>query len=140
MKKSFDVDINSFNQVADMDSIYAGITPPTPVKENKPNTINKASVNKVKTIKTNNDIIDHTKTTDSNGRVNKKNNFTISIKVDEDIKDYLNNILWINRKTKNQFINDLVREDMYKRLKLKDNATYEETQKAWEDYKKANNI
>ena len=139
-KKGFNVDIGDFNKTTDMDSIYAGITTPTPVKEDKPNTINKTSVNKVKTNKANDVIIDHTKTIDSKGRINKKNNFTITIKIDEDIKDYLNNILWINRKTKNQYINDLIREDMYKRLKLKENTTYEQLQTEWENYKKANNI
>ena len=139
MGKSFNVDINSFNEnnANDMDSIYSGN-----ITTNKDNTssIKRDTNNKVNKNKVNDVIIDHTKTIDSKGRVNKKNNFTITIKIDEDIKDYLNNIMWINRKSKNQFINDLIREDMYKRLNLKDNATYEKLQTEWENYKKANNI
>lgn len=131
-KKNFNIDINSFSSINDMDSIYAGNTPTetapiieTPKKEVKNKT-------KIK----NNDKIDHKKT---NG-TNKKDNYSITFKIDADIEDYLKNILWINRKTKNQYVNDLIRDDMIKRLKLKNNATYDELQTAWEDYKKANNI
>lgn len=136
MSKSFNVDLTSFNNTNDMDSIYAGNTPveTTPAvvetkKESKPKTNTKKS-----------DTIDHTKTRDNKGRINKTNNYSITFKIDADLEDYLKNILWVNRKNKNQYVNDLIRADMLKLLNLSDNATYEETQKAWDKYKKANNI
>ena len=64
----------------------------------------------------------------------------MKVKIDADIEDYLKNILWINRKNKNQYVNDLIREDMLKRLNLDADATYEIIQKEWDKYKKANNI
>lgn len=128
MSKSFNVDINTFNNNNDMDNIYAGGTPNADIKPIKPR---ETHDNKQKRA-----IIDHKKT---NG-TNKKDNYAITFKIDEDITDYLKNILWINRKTKNQYVNDLIRADMIKRLNLKSNATYDEIQTAWENYKKANNI
>lgn len=71
---------------------------------------------------------------------NKKQNYTITFKIDADIEDYLKNILWINKKTRNQYVNDLIRQDMIKRLNLNDDADFEEIQKAWYNYKRANNI
>ena len=129
MNKKFKVDIDSFNAINEMDNIYAGITP----KEEKP-------AIKVMTKKVNDAKIDHKKTTDDKGRINKKNNYTIVFKIDADLEDYLKNILWINRKSRNAYVNDLIRADMLKRLKLKDNVSYEELITAWEEYKKANNI
>lgn len=142
MSKSFNVDINSFNATNDMDSIYAGGTPtkqePAPVKETK-----KAPT---KTNLKKSDTIDHTKTRDKDGRVNKTNNFAVSIKIDEDLKDYLAKIEWVKiisdreNTNKTKYVNDLIRADMLKRLNLDDNATYEQTQREWAKYKKANNI
>lgn len=125
MSKSFNVDLSSFNNANDMDSIYAGSTPVETKKEKKANTNIKKS-----------DTIDHKKT---NG-TNKKDNYSITFKIDADIEDYLKNILWINRKTKNEYVNDLIRADMIKRLNLREDATYNEIQTAWDKYKKANNI
>ena len=125
MSKSFNVDLSSFNNANDMDSIYAGSTPVETKKEKKTKTNTKRS-----------DTIDHKK---SNG-TNKKDNYSITFKIDADIEDYLKNILWINRKTKNEYVNDLIRADMIKRLNLREDATYNEIQTAWDKYKKANNI
>lgn len=133
MSKSFNIDINSFSATTDMDSIYAGndpveTTPAKPVETKK--------VIKSKTPNKKSDTIDHKKT---NG-TNKKDNYSITFKIDADIEDYLKNILWINRKTKNQYVNDLIRADMIKLLDLNEDATYDEIQRAWDKYKKANNI
>lgn len=125
MSKNFNVDLASFNNANDMDSIYAGNTPVETKKESEPKTNTKKS-----------DTIDHKKT---NG-TNKKDNYSITFKIDADIEDYLKNILWINRKTKNEYVNDLIRADMIKRLNLREDATYNEIQTAWDKYKKANNI
>ena len=137
MSKSFNVDLASFNNANDMDSIYAGNTPveTTPAVVEKPKKEKKLKTNTKKS-----DTIDHTKTRDNKGRVNKKNNYSITFKIDADIEDYLKNILWINRKTKNEYVNDLIRADMIKRLNLREDATYNEIQTAWDKYKKANNI
>lgn len=152
MSKSFKIDINSFSNATDMDSIYAGNSPVENIAEVKAKKVYK----KIKTSKNNDAIIsntkaktskvDHTKTTDSEGRLNKKNNYALTIKIDEDLKDYLSKIEWVKMlddrvsTNKNQYINDLIRADLVKRLNLDSNATYEETQKAWDKYKKANNI
>ena len=138
MSKSFNIDINSFSATNDMDSIYAGNTPVVETTPAKP-------VETKKEIKSKkNDIIDHTKTKDSKGRVNKTNNYAITIKIDEDLKDYLSKIEWVkmlsDRVSTNKYINDLIRADMLKRLNLNEDATYEDMQKAWDKYKKANNI
>lgn len=127
MSKRFNVDLSSFSATNDMDSIYAGNTPA--IEEQK-----KENKQKTKTKKS--DKIDHKKT---NG-TNKKDNYSITFKIDADIEDYLKNILWINRKTKNQYVNDLIREDMLKLLKLSKNASYEDIQSTWKTYKKDNNI
>lgn len=150
MSKSFNVDISSFNNTNDMDTIYAGITPKAKTIET-PKDTNTKNNNTNKNHKNNDNnnksgIIDHTKTKDAKGRVNKKNNYAITIKIDEDLKDYLSKIEWVKMLSdrvstnKNQFINDLIRTDMIKRLNLREDATYEEMQKAWAKYKKANNI
>lgn len=133
MSKSFNVDLTSFNNTNDMDSIYAGNTPveTTPAVVEKPKKESKPKTNTKKS-----DTIDHKKT---NG-TNKKDNYSITFKIDADIEDYLKNILWINRKTKNEYVNDLIRADMIKRLNLREDATYNEIQTAWDKYKKANNI
>lgn len=71
---------------------------------------------------------------------NKKANYTITLKIDADIEDFFKNILWINRKTRNQYVNDLIRQDMLKLLGLDNTATFEEIQEKWYNYKDANNI
>jgi len=131
MGKKFNVDVSSFTMANDMDNIYAGATP----TETTPKADLTNDVKKVENKKKNN-IINYKKT---NG-TNKKDNYTISFKIDEDIKDYLQNILWINRKTKNEYVNDLIRADMLKRLNLNEDASYEVMQKEWEKFKKKNDI
>ena len=132
MSKSFNVDLTSFNNTNDMDSIYAGNTP----VETTPAVVETKKISKPKTNTKKSDTIDNKKT---NG-TNKKDNYSITFKIDADIEDYLKNILWINRKTKNEYVNDLIRADMIKRLNLREDATYNEIQTAWDKYKKANNI
>lgn len=144
MSKSFNIDLNSFSAVNDMESIYAGDIPVIEKVENKPVETKKET--KSKTINKKSDTIDHTKTRDAKGRVNKTNNYAITIKIDEDLRDYLSKIEWVKMLSdrvstnKNKFINDLIRAEMLNRLNLNENATFEETQKAWDKYKKANNI
>lgn len=131
MSKNFSVDVSTFTSTNDMDNIYAGGTPAETIKP-----VETTTNTNIKTKSKKNDKIDHKKT---NG-TNKKDNYSITFKIDADIEDFLKNILWINRKTKNQYVNDLIRADMIKLLNLNDDASYDEIQKAWDKYKKANNI
>ena len=132
MAKKFDINMDSFNTPNNMDSIYAGNTPievETPLKAE--------SIKANRGIKNNeNKKEDHTK----NNGINKKDNYTLNIKIDSDLEDYFKNILWINRKTKSQYVNDLIRKEMLEKLELKENATYEEVQDKWQEYKSVNNI
>lgn len=94
-----------------------------------------------------NNVIDKLKV---NGK-NKKDNYTITFKIDADIDDYLKNIDKItfietaksgkiNSKTKTQFINDLIREQMYKLLDVKSTDDADTINKKWLNYKNKNNI
>lgn len=126
MSKSFkNIDTNF------MDSLYAGEDTPAPAKEVKQTGRPKA--------KAKGDI------TKVNG-ANKRDNYTITFKIDADIDDYLKIIEWVkfieNRETtnKNKYVNDLIRADLLKTLKLKAGATNDEIQAKWLEYKKANNL
>ena len=80
------------------------------------------------------------------GNYNKKNNYTITFKIDEDLKDYfkiIEKITFIESaksgkiesKTKTEFVNDLIREQYYKLIgaSVKDDA--DTINKKWIDYK-----
>ena len=77
---------------------------------------------------------------------NKYDNYTFTIKVDALNEEYLKKIEWIKyietreTHTKNSFVNSLIRADLIKTLKLKDNASDQEIYDKWQEYKKANNI
>ena len=82
----------------------------------------------------------------------KKDNSAITIKIDADIEDYLNNIEIITfiesikqgkhpqGINKTEYINQLIRLDFIKRLGLKNNASDDEINTKWLEYKKANNL
>lgn len=81
---------------------------------------------------------------------NKYDNYTTTFKIDADVEDYLKNIETVafieNMKrgvvkstTKTDFINSLIRANMYRTLGL--NTTNQEViDRTWEAYKKANGI
>lgn len=77
---------------------------------------------------------------------NKYDNYTFTIKVDALNEEYLKKIEWIKyietreTHTKNSFVNSLIRADLIRTLKLKDNASDQEIYDKWQEYKKANNI
>lgn len=113
-----------------MDSLYAGEDTPArvdPKQTGRPKATVTGDVTKV------------------NG-ANKRDNYTITFKIDADIDDYLKIIEWVkfieNRETtnKNKYVNDLIRADLLKTLKLKPGATNEEIQAKWQEYKTANNL
>lgn len=82
----------------------------------------------------------------------KKDNSAITIKIDADIEGYLNNIEIITfidsikggkhpqGINKTEYINQLIRQDLIKRLGLKNNASDDEINTKWLEYKKANNL
>lgn len=121
MSNKYDVNIND---------LYAGTTPAETKTEVKTTTTKKVASNDPKK---------------ANGK-NRKDNYTITFKIDADVEDYLKHIEWIKiletreNTNKNKYVNDLIRQDMIKLLKLKSNASYEDIQQAWDEYKKANNI
>lgn len=92
--------------------------------------------------------------TDKQGEViyTKKDNKAITIKIDADIEGYLNNISVITfidsikqgkqpqSINQTEYINQLIRQDLIKRLGLKDNASDEVISAKWLEYKKANNL
>ena len=91
--------------------------------------------------------------TDKNGNVIycKKENYTITFKIDADIDDYLKNIekitfienakkLKIESTTKTEFVNKLIREQYYKLLGVSDKDDAETINQKWLDYKKKNNL
>lgn len=92
--------------------------------------------------------------TDKQGEViyTKKDNKAITIKIDADIEGYLNNISVITfidsikqgkqpqSINQTEYINQLIRQDLIKRLDLKDNASDEVISAKWLEYKKANNL
>lgn len=92
--------------------------------------------------------------TDKQGKViyTKKDNKAITIKIDADIEGYLNNISVITfidsikqgkqpqSINQTEYINQLIRQDLIKRLDLKDNASDEVISAKWLEYKKANNL
>ena len=61
-----------------------------------------------------------------------------TFKINNDLYDYFNNIMWITRETKLKYLNDLIKADLIKRVGLKPNASDEEIQKAWSSYKDKN--
>lgn len=171
-KKSFkDVgNINNFNSDI-MDRVYQGEnisnindnkhTEDTPQQDSKPLSSKERKQNKNDTIDNENPKVhiskkaeenkkkrenDPTLTTDEKGNRNRNNNYAITIKIDEDLREYFTKIEWVKMlteresTTKNKYINNLVRQDMLNKLNLKENATDEQIKKAWDNFKKANNI
>ena len=165
--------LNNFTSTnfTDMDNLYQGNytndnndlehTEDTPQQDSKPLSSKERKQNK-------NDIIDNenpkvhtskkaeenkkkrendpTLTTDEKGNRNRNNNYAITIKIDEDLREYFTKIEWVKMlteresTTKNKYINNLVRQDMLSKLNLNENATNEQIKKAWDNFKKANNI
>ena len=80
-----------------------------------------------------------------NGK-NKNDNYTITFKIDADVEDYLRNITLINfiesriETNMNKYVNNLIRQEMYKLLGLNNNANEEEAKQKWYEYKRKNNL
>lgn len=83
--------------------------------------------------------------------VNKNDNYTLTIKFDADIEDYLKNIEKITfiesyKKgspeflNKTEYINSLIRKDFIETLGLNEETTADELLLKWLEYKKENNI
>lgn len=80
-----------------------------------------------------------------NGK-NKNDNYTITFKIDADVEDYLKNITWINfiesriETNMNKYVNNLIRQEMYKLLNISNNTSAEEVNSKWYEYKRKNNL
>jgi uncharacterized protein (DUF4415 family) len=67
-------------------------------------------------------------------------NYSICIKVENDLVDFFKNALWITRKSKKDYLNDLIRQDFIKTIGARKNATDDELKELWKNYKKENNL
>lgn len=80
-----------------------------------------------------------------NGR-NKKDNYTITFKIDADVEDYLKNVIWIkfieNRIETNitEYVNDLIRKDMFKIIGIEKGENEKIIKQKWYEYKRRNNL
>jgi len=70
----------------------------------------------------------------------KDSNYSVCIKIENDIVDFFKNALWITRKSKKDYLNDLIRQDFIKTIGAKKNASDNELKELWEKYKKENNL
>ena len=72
----------------------------------------------------------------SNGK-NLKNNKQVSFKVDEELKDFIQNVIYITTRpnTKTDYINFLIRKDMLEILNLPANTSSETMLESWKEYK-----
>ena len=81
----------------------------------------------------------------TNGK-NKKDNYTITFKIDADVEDYLKNIAWVSflesriETNMNKYINNLIRQKMLKLLDLSEKDSPETIKSKWYEYKRKNNL
>ena len=54
--------------------------------------------------------------------------------------NFFKNALWITRKSKKDYLNDLIRQDFIKTIGARKNATDDELKELWKNYKKENNL
>lgn len=73
-------------------------------------------------------------------RQRQDSNYSICIKVENDLVDFFKNALWITRKSKKDYLNDLIRQDFIKTIGARKNATDDELKELWEKYKQENNL
>lgn len=103
-----------------------------PEEEKKEETI---STPEVKTEKVEN--IENTKTPSKSYNKDCRHNFYLDI----ELADFVTNYLWLTRhRNYSQYFNQLIKQDLLKRLGLPEDTTNGEMVKAWEEYKKENNL
>lgn len=73
-------------------------------------------------------------------RQRQDSNYSICIKVENDLVDFFKNALWITRKSKKDYLNDLIRQDFIKTIGARKNATDDELKELWGKYKQDNNL
>ena len=99
-----------------------------PEEEKKEETI---STPEVKIEKVEN--IENTKTTSKSYNKDCRHNFYLDI----ELADFVTNYLWLTRhRNYSQYFNQLIKQDLLKRLGLPEDTTNEEMLKKWEEYKK----
>lgn len=117
-----------------------------PQTQPKVNNITKKEVNTPTKI----NVDDKQKAKFKNG-VNLNSNYTITIKIDADLEDYLKNIDKItfiesvkngkiSSTTKTDFINDYIRDRFYKLINASDKDTPQDIKDKWDKYKQNNNL
>ena len=62
--------------------------------------------------------------------------YCINFDIDKPLEDYFKETQWITRKTKKEYLNDLIRKDMIERIGAKKNCSDEELSQKWLEYKK----
>lgn len=62
--------------------------------------------------------------------------YSIMFELDKELEDYFKETQWITRKSKKDYLNDLIRKDMIERTGAKKNCSNEELQEKWLEYKK----
>lgn len=119
----------------------------TPTEDNKViNVIPKKAVDKKEVITS-----DATNKGKYKNGVNLNNNYTITFKIDADIEEYLKNIEKItfiesNKSgkiesiTRTEFVNNLIREQMYKLIGVKSSDDEDTINNKWLEYKNNNNL
>ena len=66
--------------------------------------------------------------------------YAICVRIETDLVDYFKNNVWITKKSKNNYVNDLIRADFLKTIGAKDRMPEEKIQKLWKKYKEKHNI
>lgn len=62
--------------------------------------------------------------------------YAIMFDLEKELEDYFKETQWITRKSKKDYLNDLIRKDMIERVGAKKNCSKEELQAKWLEYKK----
>lgn len=66
--------------------------------------------------------------------------YAVCIRIETDLVDYFKNNIWITKKSKNNYVNDLIREDFLKTIGVRHKIPEDRIQKRWNKYKEKHNI
>ena len=73
-------------------------------------------------------------------RERKTGDYAICVRIETDLVDYFKSNVWITKKSKNNYVNDLIRADFLKTIKAKEKTPEERQQELWQKYKKQHNL
>ena len=132
-----------------LNSLVGGFIAPQQTASETPKKEIKKDIKPIEKVNVSDDV---KKTFDAeSGNYNKKNNYTITFKIDEDLKDYFKNIEKITfiesaksgkieSTTKTEFVNNYIREQYYKLIGASNKDDAETISKKWLEYKDKNNL